>query len=153
MYWIIFLGEPESKCMDTNANCKFFESIGGCNSASLKEQCQKTCNLCDGKTSSTTTTTTTVESCGDNHSSCSKWAGMGYCTETYVGYMTENCKKSCNLCGGTTSTTSTTTETTTTADSCKDKNSSCGKWAKRGFCTGTYETYMNANCKKSCNVC
>ena len=60
--------------------------------------CQKTCNACDGPVT-TTTSSTTAGSCEDKNSSCGKWAGKGYCTTgTYTGYMTKNCKKSCNLC-------------------------------------------------------
>ena len=32
-------------------------------------------------------------------SSCILWAKKGYCTQTYQGYMSLNCRKSCGLCG------------------------------------------------------
>ena len=44
------------------------------------------------------TTTTTKAPCNDNYSSCSYWAGKGYCTHSYVSFMTKYCKKSCNVC-------------------------------------------------------
>ena len=35
------------------------------------------------------------EFCKDNYWGCSYWAGKGYCTHSYVSFMTSNCKKSC----------------------------------------------------------
>ena len=35
------------------------------------------------------------EFCKDNYSSCSYWAGKGFCNHSYVSFMTSNCKKSC----------------------------------------------------------
>ena len=31
---------------------------------------------------------------------CDYFKGEGYCTEQYVWYMTNNCAKSCEFCGG-----------------------------------------------------
>ena len=39
------------------------------------------------------------------------------------------------------------------AGNCNDLKSSCPYWAKKGYCQGQYETYMNTYCKKSCNKC
>ena len=37
----------------------------------------------------------------DNTPSCENWAIVGYCIGTYEEYMSENCKKSCKICGAT----------------------------------------------------
>jgi len=37
--------------------------------------------------------------------------------------------------------------------SCVDKQASCEDWARRGYCTGSYASYMEANCKESCGLC
>ena len=138
-----FLAEIGSKCRDKNANCLIWHGRGDCNiNSNIRELCPKSCNLCDGITTSTPTST----SCRDNNPSyCEKWAGMGmgYCQGNY---MTINCKKSCNLCG------ETTTTSTTTAGSCTDKKFSCKKWAGKGYCS-KYKKYMTKNCKKSCDLC
>ena len=52
--------------------------------------------------------------------------------------MSANCRKSCNLCGGT---------------PCNDARSECPQWAGSGFCSGRYEAFMSANCKRSCRLC
>lgn len=36
--------------------------------------------------------------CADSKTSCSYWAGLGYCTHSYVSYMESNCASSCNMC-------------------------------------------------------
>ena len=38
-------------------------------------------------------------SCEDKHESCNGWASIGECTNN-PAYMLNNCKKSCNQCGG-----------------------------------------------------
>lgn len=37
--------------------------------------------------------------CEDQSTSCSYWAGKGYCTHSYVSYMEQYCAESCNWCG------------------------------------------------------
>lgn len=42
------------------------------------------------------------QGCNDNYpasSQCPSWANAGYCSQSYVQFMADNCKKSCNLCG------------------------------------------------------
>ena len=34
----------------------------------------------------------------DPDPNCDYWADQGYCTETYVYYMEQNCHKSCGYC-------------------------------------------------------
>ncbi|KAL9967919.1 hypothetical protein ACROYT_G026227 [Oculina patagonica] len=40
------------------------------------------------------------------------------------------------------------------AHGCADKDPrNCPYWAKKGYCTGQFESYMKTNCQKSCNLC
>jgi len=42
-----------------------------------------------------------ASACSDASRHCSSWASRGYCTDRrYKSYMSRNCKKACNLCGG-----------------------------------------------------
>ena len=36
--------------------------------------------------------------CCNNDPSCESWAADGYCSHTYVDWMSENCAQSCNIC-------------------------------------------------------
>ena len=36
---------------------------------------------------------------------------------------------------------------------CFDSDEHCQSWKNLGYCTGTYEVYMSANCIKSCGLC
>ena len=36
---------------------------------------------------------------------------------------------------------------------CVDEDEYCPDWAAYGFCTGTYEAWMKAHCKQSCDAC
>jgi len=88
--------------------------------------------------------------------SCGKWANMGYCVEKYVEFMTANCPSSCNMCGNgpTASPTAQPTVAPTVAPtSCVDLRTSCGGWAKAGYCLKNYVSYMKVNCRSSCNWC
>ena len=38
--------------------------------------------------------------CVDKVSQCQSYANAGYCQRSYVAYMKQNCRKSCNLCRG-----------------------------------------------------
>lgn len=69
--------------------------------------------------------------CVDKQQECARWAKQGYCTKTYVSYMAENCKDSCQT----------------------ESNVSCPFWKGKGYCTGKYEAYMTSHCKMSCDVC
>ena len=84
-------------CRDINLNCESFVSqegwCTGWNAKWAQEKCRKSCNACNGATS----TTTPASSCKDKKTSCENWAGKGYCSK-YKNYMTKNCKKSCDLC-------------------------------------------------------
>jgi len=75
--------------------------------------------------------------CTDSDEYCAYWAGLNYCTEKYVDYMTQSCKKSCNICGS----------------SCTDSDEYCAYWAGLNYCTEKYVGHMTQNCKYSCNIC
>ncbi|XP_042892083.1 zinc metalloproteinase nas-4-like [Penaeus japonicus] len=84
---------------------------------------------CTGKPAPPTT-------CVDKHASCPSWAKAGYCKNNAV-YMSANCKKSCNICGG---------------SGCVDKGPYCTSWATKGECQRN-PAYMSLMCKKACNLC
>ena len=41
-----------------------------------------------------------VLECKDQNDNCPSFVNAGYCTHTYVSFMTSNCAKSCKFCGG-----------------------------------------------------
>ncbi|XP_071550832.1 clotting factor B-like isoform X3 [Panulirus ornatus] len=84
----------------------------------------------------TTTHTHTRGGCEDHVIMCERWAATGWCL-TRPQYMQENCRVSCNLCGG---------------GGCDDKVAMCGRWAATGWCL-TRPQYMQENCRVSCNLC
>ena len=128
MTMTFFLAEIGKKCRDKNANCKTWQKRRWCkptpSNSNIREMCRESCNLCDE----------TGLTCEDKKPSYCAKTPLKYCVGNY---MTMNCKKTCNYCGG---------------GSCKDKNSSCETWAGMGFCT-KHEAYMTISCKKSCGLC
>ena len=68
-------------------------------------------------------------SCIDNNANCPAYASSGYCTHSYVDYMQENCKESCNLCS-TTGNTSTTFSMATTTPYTSVMTTSAGEISK-----------------------
>merc|ERR1740139_490631 len=130
-----------SSCTDSSKSCAYWAGLNYCTEKYvdyMTQSCKKSCNICgSSSTVAPTKAPTSTSSCTDSSKSCAYWAGLNYCTETYVGYMTENCKKSCNICGS----------------SCTDSETSCAYWAGLNYCTEKYVTYMTQSCKKSCNIC
>ena len=49
--------------------------------------------------------------------------------------------KSCGICKG------------GGGSTCQNKHNSCAEYAKNGYCTNKYESWMDKNCKKSCGKC
>ena len=84
--------------MNNMASCDY--DGGDCCGDNVKTYYCTQCECLDpNHTTTTTTTTTTTVPCVDNYTSyCPYWAGKGYCTQTYVSFMTKYCKKSCNVC-------------------------------------------------------
>jgi len=93
----------------------------------------------------TTTASTTMSPCVDSNDNCAAWATMGYCQTVWVEFMTQNCKKSCNICAK---------PTGISSKPCFDKERHCKWWSSQNFCTDQkYQEYMTQNCAKSCNKC
>ncbi|XP_076435651.1 uncharacterized protein LOC143275438 [Babylonia areolata] len=84
------------------------------------------------------TTTASPQGCRDKNSFCPSWARYGYC-QSNRSYMSTNCRRSCNLCGG-------------RGSNCRDRSNHCGYWARNGEC-GRNPGYMHQSCKRSCNRC
>lgn len=80
--------------------------------------------------------------CTDGNKNCPSWAksSRNYCSTN--NYVKTYCRASCGSCEG-----------EKKEENCKDKKTSCSRWSDMGFCTGTYESYMNDNCAKTCKVC
>ncbi|TMS34690.1 hypothetical protein L596_002228 [Steinernema carpocapsae] len=80
----------EKECIDKHDLCKFWSSIGECDSNKewMEDNCQISCNVCNG---------TSV--CIDRHRLCSFWASISEC-ETNAVWMLSNCPRSCKSCRG-----------------------------------------------------
>ena len=83
------------------------------------------------------------DNCEDKNGNCPSWRDAGYCQGAHQEYMSQNCRKSCGLCGDADST-----------PSCDDEHMNCREWATEGYCTDSNNVeWMSKNCKKSCNRC
>ena len=149
-----------TSCTDKDAaNCPGWANSGYCTSDKygtwMSENCIKSCDFCSKISSSSSSSSISSSSssssstCADTagkEEDCGTWKKFNYCTsDDYVGYMQENCRKTCNFCSSYSSSMS----------SCTDVNvSDCPGWADLGHCTGgQYRTWMSENCMKSCSVC
>merc|ERR1712154_699641 len=99
-------------------------------------------------------------SCLDSNINCPQWASGGECTK-HPDYIPTLCKKSCGVCGGSSSGGSShvTSKPQTSAPAqpsnsgdCVDKNSYCPSWAASGECQN-HPTYIPTLCPKSCKAC
>jgi len=93
--------------------------------------------------------------CEDSQSNCQGWAQAGYCdaSSEYEPWMEDNCKLSCNLCGGSSGGSGGTGGSGNGA--CGDSDSHCSHWASIGYCEASsqYASYMESTCKLSCGLC
>lgn len=76
----------------------------------------------------TTTKKPTTNDCVDKQPFCTLI--RSYCTSN--NWVKDNCKKSCSTGA--------------------DKSVNCPRWARAGYCTRTYVSYMRRNCPASCNI-
>merc|ERR1712007_81662 len=96
----------------------------------------------------------TNPNCKDDQRDCGYWASIGECSRNR-GYMSENCKASCNSCSSSANPTTPTNPTQPTQPTnlnCQDGQRDCGYWASIGECSRN-QAYMSANCKASCGSC
>jgi len=102
-------------------------------------------------TTKTTTTTkaTTEATCKDFSTGCRNWASQGKgdsCQKARESektkFMLTYCCASCKAF----------LVTPSPKPDCTDNNKLCPIWSSR-YCEGKYESYMSANCRKSCNIC
>ncbi|XP_064646669.1 zinc metalloproteinase nas-13-like [Lineus longissimus] len=86
----------------------------------------------------------------DRAASCATYKTRGYCCKNHqhYGYMSRNCKKTCNICNGGAGSCTTTTN-------CADKGQHCAYWSGQGYCrsSSSYADFMRTNCAKTCNHC
>ncbi|XP_076096037.1 uncharacterized protein LOC143066999 isoform X2 [Mytilus galloprovincialis] len=78
---------------------------------------------------------------------CQKWESLGDCV-TSEEWMTENCRKTCNMC----SKRQAEFDATTNCRNLYDNSEKCDGWAKKGEC-GINPLWMTENCRKSCRLC
>ncbi|KIH61607.1 shTK domain protein [Ancylostoma duodenale] len=78
------------KCMDRHDLCKFWTSIGECqtNKDWMEDHCPVSCSVCNG-----------TMACIDRHRLCNFWSAIKEC-ETNAVWMLSNCPKSCKACKG-----------------------------------------------------
>jgi len=93
----------------------------------------------------------TSSNCQDGNGQCASWAATGECARN-PGYMSANCKKSCNTCPQSGGSNPAGQGSTPQSNGCRDDNNQCAAWATNGECTGN-PGYMTVSCKKSCNSC
>uniref|UniRef100_A0A914H5P7 peroxidase n=1 Tax=Globodera rostochiensis TaxID=31243 RepID=A0A914H5P7_GLORO len=80
----------DGECADRHDLCKFWSSIGECESNRdwMRDNCQVSCDKCNG-----------TSICVDRHRLCSFWASLKEC-ETNAVWMLVNCARSCKMCKG-----------------------------------------------------
>jgi len=81
-------------------------------------------------------------SCSDSYSLCPTLAKVGLCN-VKVDWVKTNCKKSCERC-----------PTTSRLPRCQSHRNSgyCASWAKNGYCSGRYSSFMSKTCSQ-CKKC
>ncbi|KAE9549902.1 hypothetical protein FO519_006886 [Halicephalobus sp. NKZ332] len=81
-----------NSCADKHDLCKFWTSIGECESNRdwMKDHCPVSCEKCNG-----------TSICIDKHRLCTFWASINECDSNAV-WMLANCPKACKSCKGTT---------------------------------------------------
>mmetsp|Transcript_3670 Transcript_3670/g.9369 ORF Transcript_3670/g.9369 Transcript_3670/m.9369 type:complete len:694 (-) Transcript_3670:174-2255(-) len=98
-------------CTDKDNRCAAWAAHEQCslNRAWMHANCPKSCSVCgsgpgpahtSAPTRSPTRLPTPEQNCKDSSSSCAAWAKAGQCSAN-PKWMNANCKKSCRVCGGT----------------------------------------------------
>ncbi len=72
----------------------------------------------------------------DSYGECEGWAESGYCSHSYVSWMSVHCRCSCDVC------------------ECGDVYpDDCPDWQSYGYCEETYVEFMREYCRGSCGLC
>ena len=109
--------EEEETCVDDHTDCKAWYDGGYCETGDsvtyMKDTCAMSCKLCcpGGLTRCSDricrhahmcpyeNREEVEETCVDEDVNCGYWSQLGYCTTgNFVGYLKDNCQKSCNRC-------------------------------------------------------
>merc|ERR1711920_962492 len=96
---------PNRNCQDGQRDCGYWASIGECsrNQAYMSKNCKASCGSCSSSSNPTTPTNPTQPTqptnpnCQDGKRDCGYWASIGECSRN-PGFMSVNCKASCNSC-------------------------------------------------------
>lgn len=162
-----------AECTDKfdTEKCQKWESLGDCVTSEewMKENCRKTCNMCDNK-KSTNDSTTNCRNIYSNSEKCDTWAKQGECGINPY-WMTENCRKSCRLCHKLNDRDKPQRDDATIDKkdeekveetdrsgrrerSCHDLHDTkqCKRWADQDECSINPD-WMVPNCRKSCDRC
>jgi len=140
---------PTTVCKDLKSGCAGWKAKGYCTEkyvGYMYSNCPETCGFCEEATTiPTTSSTTTVAGCAKPN-----WKGDNWCDD-------ENNNEGCEWDGGDCCGANVRTKYCKKCEcldpACQDKRSSCPYWAKKGYCTKTYVSFMKKNCKKSCKTC
>ncbi|XP_078364915.1 uncharacterized protein LOC144649315 isoform X2 [Oculina patagonica] len=114
---------------------------------SMRNMCALTCNFCRKIETEVVTKPTRRPPCVDTFKACFGWSRLGYCSaNNRERFMSEYCKKSCNLC--------VTTDLEYLTEKCLDNDILCEDLKARGYCEREdKKKYMAYNCKMTCNLC
>ncbi|CAI4225769.1 unnamed protein product [Auanema sp. JU1783] len=87
---VSFIHYFREDCADSHDLCKFWSSIGECDSNKewMEDNCPVSCDKCNG-----------TMTCIDRHRLCNFWSAIKEC-ETNAVWMFSNCAKSCKACRG-----------------------------------------------------
>lgn len=144
------------QCKDKSTNCpkEWCSMPGPKKRQHTRANCKATCNLCP-KTVATEAPTAGGDAapCVDKKpNACRNYYRTKCNVATSQAFVTENCQKTCNLCGKTSAADTTVADSATTE--CKDaKPRMCKQYGKARCTKPAYRKTMNTSCKKTCGKC
>lgn len=138
----------EKPCKDYNSNCKFMKTMCG-SRPKISDMCPVTCGKCEGASEVSAVVTTRAppseENCYDKLPGCNSM--KNFCeTTTYKKQMTENCAKTCGVCGKTPDFKPPKKEEVP----CKDFHPQCTSDVYKNNC---HMAGIQKICRVSCNQC
>lgn len=142
-------------CKDKVASrCPRLKEEGYCKSMDpdvrlrMRNMCAMTCNFCRKiKQTEGDPRPPRRPPCVDTFPMCFGWSRLGYCSSnTRERFMSEYCKRSCNLCSS--------INPEYIREKCLDNDIDCEEMKKQGHCElERKKRYMSFNCKRTCDLC
>ena len=139
--------DPTTGVCDMHERCSAWKDEGEClrNRAYMQKHCPVSC-------SEEATATSMIHECIDQHDRCKVWARLGECEANPVE-MHKYCPRSCKVCSEQgVAIQDEEEEEFEEEDTCQDRDTRCGSWARSGECTSN-PNYMHFNCAVSCGTC